>query len=291
MRILLLLALLLFSPAVQAQVTPSGNFTPGHTVRCANSTCTVVTDAGGSAGSATAGIGSLTELGITNTGTPFCINDAPTSGPYHQLCIGANSLGGGLLSYQSLGGASALPFSFNINGTSLNFPGAGTGNVSGPTTSTIGNVALWNSTTGVLLSNGPSPSLTFGGGTLTLGGTTKSVPNVAPHVATNAALSAAATTDYPNGVWRDSVASEGDAPPLFYYPSGSACSLNTGNGDNGSQVKSSDGKCWLGVFPDAGADVREWGVKFDNSTDNSTALQAAFAWWAQGNILRLPGAD
>jgi hypothetical protein len=58
----------------------------------------------------------LTSLQILGTGTPFCINDAPTTGPYHALCLGANSLGGGLISYNAYGGAPPLPLQCNING-------------------------------------------------------------------------------------------------------------------------------------------------------------------------------
>src|SRR5256885_6322093 len=44
-------------------------------------------------------------------------------------------------------------------------------------------------------------------------------------------------------------------------------------------------------FEPRGADVRQWGVKFDGSTDNSAALQAAFTWAAKGNVLVLPAAS
>jgi hypothetical protein len=66
----------------------------------------------------------LAELSITNTGTPACINDAPITSVtgYHQLCLGANALGGGLISYNAYGGAPQLPLHFNINGTTYPFP-------------------------------------------------------------------------------------------------------------------------------------------------------------------------
>jgi hypothetical protein len=42
-------------------------------------------------------------------------------------------------------------------------------------------------------------------------------------------------------------------------------------------------------FPASGPiDLRQWGVKFDSSTDNSTAMAAALAWFAQGNTLLVP---
>ena len=132
----------------QGQIVPSGRFTVGHAIRCQNAGCTVAVDAGGAAGSAQNGQGYMTELGITNTGTPFCINDALTNSPsgYHQICLGANALGGGLLSYNAYAGASALGLNINVNGTTLPFPGPGNGNVIGPTSPnpTATDVVTWN---------------------------------------------------------------------------------------------------------------------------------------------------
>jgi hypothetical protein len=82
------------------------------------------------------------------------------------------------------------------------------------------------------------------------------------HIATKAALAATASTDYPNGVWRDDYSAGFGAPPLFYKPSNSACSLNAGAGDGGSQVQSADGKCWLAVFPAGPLDARWWGASY-----------------------------
>jgi len=167
----LLSTLLLLAPSVvlaqnQGQIVPSGHFTPGHTVRCQNSTCTVVVDGGGSAGSNKTGQGYLTEIGITNTGTPFCIDDALINSPggYHQFCLGANALGGGLLSYNAYGGALPLGLNFNINGVTFAFPGPGNGNVSGPTSPapTGGDVALWNGGT-TLADGGALPSINVTG--------------------------------------------------------------------------------------------------------------------------------
>lgn len=72
----------------------------------------VVEDAG------TAGAGNVTELGITNSGTPFCVNDTLTTNPtgYHQFCVGAMAFGGGLMNYGAHGGAAALPMSVSTDG-------------------------------------------------------------------------------------------------------------------------------------------------------------------------------
>lgn len=149
-----LFGILLAAPA-WAQIQPSGTFTPGHALRVLNSQGTAVGDAGGSAGSSTPGSGYLTELGITNTGTPLCINDALTNATsgYHQLCLGANALGGGLISYNAYGGATPLGVTANINGVSYSFPGTGSGNMLGPALTTSGAMVVWNSADGTLTAN------------------------------------------------------------------------------------------------------------------------------------------
>lgn len=72
------------------------------------------------------------------------------------------------------------------------------------------------------------------------------------HVPTNTALtqlSTLATTV----VTRDGFAAAGDMAPQTYIASASACPLNGGNGDNGSQVKSANNKCWLALQPTYGS--------------------------------------
>jgi hypothetical protein len=46
-------------------------------------------------------------------------------------------------------------------------------------------------------------------------------------------------------IMRMGFAVAGDAPPLLFKSSNAACSLNAGNGDDGSQVKSLDSNGWL----------------------------------------------
>ncbi len=158
----LLLALsigLLPSIAMAQNVTSSGTLVPGHAAKWLTNGG-VIGDAGGAAGSSKQGSGYITELGITNTGMPFCINDALTNaaGGYHRLCLGANALGGALLSYDALAGASPLPFQIELNGTLYPWPPTtGTGNVTGPVSTTVGHAALWANTAGTLLSDGGQP--------------------------------------------------------------------------------------------------------------------------------------
>ena len=67
-------------------------------------------------------------------------------------------------------------------------------------------------------------------------------------------------------------ATAGDAPPVLYTRSNSACSLNAGAGDGGSRVPASGGKCWIGAMPPSGWDVRQFGAK---SSDDTTRAQRA----------------
>jgi hypothetical protein len=169
MRAVLALLLLLLSPFAAWGQVPGGVFTPGHALMAVTPSGSPYTDAGGASGSALPGQGYLTEIGITNTGAPFCINDALTNAPggYHQLCFGANALGGGLISYQAMAGAASLPLQFNINGTIYPFPSGG-GGISGPTLSTLNEPAIWANTSGTLLADGLGAAI-FHAGTFSVG--------------------------------------------------------------------------------------------------------------------------
>lgn len=96
------------------------------------------------------------------------------------------------------------------------------------------------------------------------------------HKASNTELSATATTAY-STVVRLGFAAAGDAPPVLYRASPAACSLGSGDGDGGIQVKSSDGKCWLASLGSGPADLRIWGCKFDGTTDDTPCMTTAFA--------------
>jgi hypothetical protein len=96
--------------------------------------------------------------------------------------------------------------------------------------------------------------------------------SASPQVANTTALRAAATTTFPNGVWRitDGVAG---APPLWFTPKSGACATD----DGAFCVDSSDGNQWDGVFPASGADVREWSPDPTGSTNSEPAFAAAIS--------------
>jgi hypothetical protein len=145
------------------QAQPSGKFTPSHALIATTASGSPYADAGGAAGSKIYGSGYINEIGITNTGTPFCITDTLLTAPYHQLCLGASALGGGLLSFNAYNHASQTGFTFLINGASYAFPGVGAGNVEGPNTSTVNEPVLWNSTLGTLVKDGLHNNLLHNG--------------------------------------------------------------------------------------------------------------------------------
>lgn len=97
------------------------------------------------------------------------------------------------------------------------------------------------------------------------------------HTSTLTTLSNLSTLSY-GWVIRDSYAVAGDASPVTYYAGAAACSLGAGVGDGGSQVSSSNGKCWLAIFPASGVDIAEWGAKCDGSTNDVADIQLALNW-------------
>src|SRR6185312_121359 len=202
-------------------------------------------------------------------GTHDCRYSGPITASGFFLCFDADIGGSPTIAAGAYGGAAWSGLNLNLNGTVYPFPGPGNGDVLGPASAGDNHIVAFNGTTGKVLKDSGL-----------------AVGTIAPHVPTNAALAAAATTTYPSGVWRDDYAAGLGATPIFYLPSGSTCATP----DNGAQVASANGGCWLAQFPASGADIREWGVAFDDSIDNSVALQAAFDWWALGNKLILPAA-
>lgn len=145
----LLLAVMTATPAFAQSgtaVRQSGNVTPGHVPMW--TTNGVIQDGG------TAAQGFLTSLGVTNNSGPgICINSAPITAPYNRLCFAVSTAANASISLQNLGGAPAERLNFIVNGVTYPFPGPGTGDVLGPGASTVGHVAIWNDTLGILLAD------------------------------------------------------------------------------------------------------------------------------------------
>lgn len=138
------------SPAATA-VDQNGPITAGHV---ASWTSPGVIQDGGSA---TAGL--LTELGITkNGGCALGINTGPLSAPFNEICAGVDSTGG-YLSVNNFGGGSPPTLRFIINGVTYPFTGGGggSGNVTGPSSSTDGDIAVFNGATGKIIRDGGVP--------------------------------------------------------------------------------------------------------------------------------------
>jgi len=105
-------------------------------------------------------------------------------------------------------------------------------------------------------------------------------------VGNNAELLTVPTTAF-KAVIRQGFTTKGDVEPLLYTPSSSPCSLNGGSGDNGSQVRSGDGKCWLAQFPATGIDPRQFGADPTGTNDNTTIFSAVDAA-ANGALVIVP---
>lgn len=70
-------------------------------------------------------------------------------------------------------------------------------------------------------------------------------------------------------VLRQGFASPGDGGAAYYNWSASSCSLNSGNGDNGYQVKpNTGGGCWIAQIGSS-TDVRVWGAPLGTSDDTA----------------------
>jgi hypothetical protein len=114
--------------------------------------------------------------------------------------------------------------------------------------------------------------------------------SVGLNVKNNTELAALKSTTVPSGasVIRLGYAAAGDSPPISYAAYSGACTLNSGAGDGGAQVPSSDGKCWVATFPDSGIDLRWYGAS-TSSANNAPAINAALSYVAStGGKLQFP---
>ena len=107
-----------------------------------------------------------------------------------------------------------------------------------------------------------------------LAGAVMSQPRFVTEVSTNAEL-AALSLAAGSTVYRAGFYASGDGGAATYTYSASACPLNSGVGDNGSQVASSGGGCWIADFNAIPASVRQWGAYGDCTHDDSAAITAS----------------
>jgi hypothetical protein len=106
------------------------------------------------------------------------------------------------------------------------------------------------------------------------------------HAANNTALLRAPASAA--RIFRDGYAAAGDGGGASYTWNAAACSLNSGAGDNGSQVPALGGGCRLGDFTAVMPSLKVWGAACDGITDDASAIVAAEAVVPQ---IRLPAAS
>lgn len=93
-------------------------------------------------------------------------------------------------------------------------------------------------------------------------------------VSTNAALKNLKSAEF-TSAWRLGFYAADDSPRVVYKSTNSACSLNSGNGDNGSQIKLADGNCAIADFARGPPTSMIWGALGNGSSDDAFAVQAA----------------
>ena len=99
----------------QQAVKQAGTITPGHATMWGSPG--VIMDGG------TAAAGFLTSLGVTNNGGPgICLNSAPITSPFNQMCLSVTTNGGAKISSYTYGGAVTPGITFDINGSTQGFP-------------------------------------------------------------------------------------------------------------------------------------------------------------------------
>jgi hypothetical protein len=94
-----------------------------------------------------------------------------------------------------------------------------------------------------------------------------------PTVPTLAALKALPSTQT-SFINRQGFTSIGDGGAAFYRSSSSPCSLNTGLGDDGSQVRAANGGCWLLIPPTGPTNIRVFGAVCDGTTNDAAKFSA-----------------
>jgi hypothetical protein len=110
-----------------------------------------------------------------------------------------------------------------------------------------------------------------------------------PSVPTLAALKATPIAQH-KYIQRLGFNAPGDGGGASYTSSTSPCPLNTGNGDNGSQVKPNVGSgCWLANFPNGQANILVFGADPTGVADSMPAIRAATSIASVNSIIIPPG--
>lgn len=157
-RGLIAVALSLAPALAHAQTTPvyqTGTATANDALKIVSSGR--VSRAGGLTGDAN-GLG-LNPTSITDSlALGLCSNSADTltaggaTASYNAFCLGHDSSGNALLTVDSYGGLANKALKIRIAGTTYDFPQPGTGgDVVGPASAVVGNLATFNATTGKLI--------------------------------------------------------------------------------------------------------------------------------------------
>lgn len=146
-------------------------------------------------------------------------------------------------------------------------------------TPVAGQCAVWDALGGqISVPCSPSGSGTVGAGVLNgipvYTGST-SVSGATLGLAFNTAVLQSLPISGSAQILRQSFSNGADAPPLMYIDSESPCSIGSGAGDEGYEVRSADGKCWIALFPAGPIDAREYGVVCDGTTDVTNAVEGA----------------
>jgi hypothetical protein len=275
------------SPIIQ-----TGTVTPGHVVVW--QTDGIAQDAG----PATAGI--ATEFGITkNGGLAFGINSGAPTGPYLQLAFGASSNGTITVYAESYNGAPQADLVFNINGQNYPFVPSGSGNVSGPSTSTVGDLVSWANSSGRLISDTgiqasaivQGPTVSVSGDVVAFSGTTGRLlqdtgvvaASLTPAIATIAALRASTA----------STLTTSQCLVLYYATpddGGGGVFIQgvSGTDDGGTIINDSSGRSWYRVINGQPYSVAWFGATGLGVVDDSVAIQDAYTATGLGGQVYYP---
>jgi hypothetical protein len=266
-------------------IIQSSTITPGHVAAWVAPG--VVQDGG------PPGAGNATEIGLTKaSGDAIAVTTAIPPAAYGYFGFGFDPVtGNAQISVNSYGGWPLIGLQYEINGVTYGFPGAGTGDVVGPTTSTIGDLPAFNSSNGILLSDsgiaasnvvqntstvttaGDIPVFSGSGGRVIAdaGFSAASLPASLPNIAALRAVTTAfaQTQCYLLGYYAGDDGGEG----IFWYNSADVSSADNG----GTIIVDASSRRWYRQSPGPYT-FRQFGAygNASNATTTTAAIQACF---------------